>query len=67
MVRKYTSRRYDLVMSEIEVEALNDILHDIEEYVTDEMFSSARGIGAFRRILVKSDSLLEKAKKESAN
>lgn len=67
MVRKYTSRRYDLVMSEIEVQALNDILHDIEEYVTDEMFSSARGIGAFRRILAKSDSLLEKAKKESAN
>lgn len=57
MVTKYSSRRYELLLSEIESQALNDLLHDIEEYVTDEMFSSPRGLGAFRRILEKSNSM----------
>jgi len=57
MVTKYSSRRYELLLSEIESQALNDLLHDIEEYVTDEMFSSPRGLGAFRRILEKSNSI----------
>ena len=57
MVTKYSSRRYELSLSEIESQALNDVLHDINEYVTDEMFSSPRGLGAFRRILDKSDAM----------
>ena len=36
MATKYSSRRYDLSLSEIESQALNDVLHDIEEYVTDD-------------------------------
>ena len=51
-------------MSETESQALNDILHDINEYVTDEMFSSSRGLGAFNRLLEKSD-LMQKEIKES--
>jgi hypothetical protein len=57
MVTKYSSRRYELILSEIEAQALNEMLHDISEYVTDEMFSSPRGLGAFRRILEKSDTM----------
>lgn len=62
MVTKYSSRRYELSLSEIESQALNDILHDIEQYVTDEMFSSPRGLGAFRRILDKSNGMQNQIK-----
>lgn len=62
MVVKYSSRRYELSLSEIESQALNDLLHDIEEYVTDEMFSSPRGLGAFRRILEKSNAMQQHIK-----
>lgn len=62
MVTKYSSRRYELALSETEVVALNEMLHDISEYVTDEMFSSPRGLGAFKRILDKSDALVKAMK-----
>ena len=62
MVTKYSSRKYELSLSEIESQALNDILNDIREYVTDEMFSSSRGLGAYRRILEKSDSMQSQIK-----
>jgi hypothetical protein len=38
------------------------MMHDIAEYVTDEMFSSPRGLGAFKRILEKSDNLQNQIK-----
>jgi len=63
MASKYSNRRIEISFSEIEAQALNEMLHDIEEYVTDEMFSSPRGLGAFRRILEKSDDSVKKIKK----
>ena len=62
MVTKYSSRRYEITLSEIEAQALNEMMHDIAEYVTDEMFSSPRWLGAFRRILEKSDNLQSQIK-----
>lgn len=64
MIAKYSSRRYELSLSEIESQALNDLLNDIEEYVTDEMFSSPRGLGAFRRIKEKSDAMQSSIKQK---
>ena len=55
LTSRYSHRRYALSLSENESQALNDILHDINEYVTDEMFSSPRGLASFRRLLEKSD------------
>lgn len=49
-----------MLLSEIEVEALRDMLDDISEYVTDEMFSSPRGLGAFKRIKDKVETLHKK-------
>lgn len=49
-----------MLLSEIEVEALRDMLDDISEYVTDEMFTSPRGLGAFKRIQDKVEVLHKK-------
>jgi hypothetical protein len=57
---RYSSRRHELLLSEIEVEALRDMLDDISEYVTDEMFTSPRGLGAFKRIQDKVEALHKK-------
>lgn len=54
MVGRYTN---SLILSEKEVIALDEMMDDIAEYVTDEMFSSHHGLGAFRRIREKTKKL----------
>lgn len=48
-----TSKRYTVKFSHSEVVALNDAINDIEEYVTEEMFSSDRGLAVWGKIVEK--------------
>lgn len=46
-------KRYEVKLSQAEVIALKDIMADIEEYVTEEMFSSPKGLAVWGRIVEK--------------
>tara|TARA_R110002153_G_scaffold250597_7_gene407416 strand:- start:1024 stop:1206 length:183 start_codon:yes stop_codon:yes gene_type:complete len=48
-----TNRRYTVKFSQSEVVALTDIIADIDEYVTEEMFSSPKGLSVWGRITEK--------------
>lgn len=47
------NKRYAVKFSQAEVIALRDAIEDIEEYVTEEMFSSPRGLAVWGRIVTK--------------
>jgi hypothetical protein len=48
-----THKRYTVKFSQAEVIALTDAINDIEEYVTEEMFSSEKGLAVWGRIVDK--------------
>jgi len=48
-----TSKRFTVKFSHSEVVAMRDIINDIEEYVTEEMFSSPKGLSVWGRIVEK--------------
>ena len=46
-------KRYKVSLSQAEVIALKDIMKDMEEYVTEEMFSSPKGLSVWGRVVEK--------------
>ena len=46
-------KRYNVKFSQAEIIALRDAINDIEEYVTEEMFSSEKGLSTWGRIVEK--------------
>lgn len=53
MDEETTRKTYNLRLTGIEFKALKEAILDIEEYVDIEMFSSAKGLAAFNRIVEK--------------
>jgi hypothetical protein len=48
---------YTLRLTGVEFKALREAILDIKEYVDIEMFSSAKGLAAFNRIIEKIEKL----------